>query len=74
VAGTGFSDFRVLKNARLEWLNAEDCPVADWSPLDAMPLAELMVSGTSVPSRAWVLAHPTLRAVNGRLREEYLKQ
>jgi len=73
VSGTGFSDFRVLKNARLEWLNAEGCPVADWSPLDAMPLAELMVSGTGVPSRAWVLAHPTLRAVNGRPREEYLK-
>lgn len=73
VSGTGFSDFRVLESARLEWLNAEGCPVADWTPLDAMPLAELMVSPSASPSRSWVLAHPMLRTVNGRPKDDYLR-
>lgn len=73
VSGTDFSDLGVLESARLEWLNAEGCPISDWTPLDAMPLRDLMVSDANGPPRAWVLAHPTLRAVNGRPREEYRK-
>lgn len=71
VSGTGFSDLRVLLNARLTWLNVEGCPIEDWAPLDAMPLVDLFVAATGGPSRAWVLAHPTLRTVNGRPRQEY---
>ena len=73
VSGTGFSDLRVLKNARLEWLNAEGCPITDWAPLDVMPLADLTVSAAGGPPRSWVMAHPTLRAVNGRPKDDYLR-
>jgi hypothetical protein len=36
-----------------------------------MPMVDLFVAATGGPSRAWVLAHPTLRTVNGRPRQEY---
>jgi hypothetical protein len=52
---------------------ADGCPITDWSPLNTMPLAELMVSGSYLPSRDWVLAHPTLKTVNGQAREQFGK-
>ena len=73
VAATGFSRLDQLKAANLEWLMADGCPITDWSPLNTMPLAELMVSGSYLPGRDWVLAHPTLKTVNGQAREQFGK-
>jgi serine/threonine protein kinase len=73
VAATGFSRLDQLKAADLEWLMADGCPITDWLPLNSMPLDELMVSGSYLPGRDWVLAHPTLKTVNGQPRDRYGK-